>query len=61
MRARWLAKNAVARGKLVPQPCERCGSEKHVEKHHEDYARPLDVRWLCRGCHKAEHTEGDGR
>lgn len=38
------------RGKLVPQPCEACGTVAE-EMHHEDYDRPLDVRWFCRPCH----------
>lgn len=43
------------RGKLLPQPCEKCGSD--AEKHHDDYSKPLEVRWLCRPCHLAEHRE----
>lgn len=43
-------------GRLVPKPCEKCGAEK-VEKHHQDYARPLDVVWLCRPCHMQAHAE----
>lgn len=45
---------ALARGRLIRQPCEVCGAEK-VEAHHDDYARPLDVRWLCRDHHEELH------
>lgn len=45
------------RGKLIPQPCERCGAP--AQKHHEDYAQPLQVRWLCRRCHLALHRQCD--
>lgn len=41
-------------GILVPQPCEVCGADQ-VEKHHEDYAKPLAVMWLCRECHRSMH------
>lgn len=54
--ARAYANVNQRRGKLVPQPCERCGAEK-AEKHHEDYSKPLEVRWLCRDCHLQEHRE----
>lgn len=42
------------RGLLPKQPCARCGSKK-AEKHHEDYTKPLEVRWLCRRCHLTDH------
>jgi transposase-like protein len=56
VRARGLANVAVSRGKLVPQPCQKCGKEE-ADKHHDDYAKPLEVRWLCRRCHKQHHRE----
>ena len=39
-----------------PEPCEVCGiPESHA--HHDDYSRPLDVRWLCEKHHKQLHKE----
>lgn len=54
MNARCYANVYQRRGHLIPQPCELCGAEK-AEKHHEDYSKPLEVRWLCRWCHLEEH------
>lgn len=36
---------AVDSGAVQRQPCEKCGSP-HTEAHHDDYSKPLDVRWL---------------
>lgn len=52
--ARWKVRRAVAAGALVRQPCERC-SEIKSQAHHDDYGKPLDVRWLCAACHRAWH------
>lgn len=43
-----------SRGHLIPQPCTSCGASP-AEKHHPDYAQPLNVTWLCRLCHLALH------
>lgn len=54
--AHIIAGNAIRNGTLVKQPCEACG-EKVVEAHHDDYSKPLTVRWLCRICHTRHHKE----
>jgi ribosomal protein S27AE len=48
-------------GKLIPQPCEKCGTSEDLQMHHEDYSKPLDVRWLCAECHQDEHHPGRQR
>lgn len=52
--ARYAVSAALRRGDIRKQPCEICGSE-HSEAHHEDYAKPLTVKWLCRQHHVAQH------
>lgn len=55
--------NAVRDGKLTkPDTCEDCGSTPtRLHGHHDDYAYPLVVRWLCPGCHNKWHKEnGEG-
>lgn len=46
--------NALKCGTLIRQPCEACGGND-AEAHHEDYSKPLQVRWLCRKDHLARH------
>ncbi len=41
-------------GVLKQLPCTDCGADDS-EMHHEDYSRPLDVKWLCRPCHLLRH------
>lgn len=45
---------AIRLGKITPSPCEMCG-EKKVQAHHDDYNKPLDVRWLCDKCRRLWH------
>lgn len=47
------ARRALSSGELVRQPCEICGEK--ADAHHDDYNKPLDVRWLCRSHHKQHH------
>ena len=53
-RCRTLFRRAVRSGQLEAEPCFICGDEK-TEGHHWDYARPLDVFWLCRQHHVDVH------
>lgn len=53
-RARSAVQSALRRGILTRAPCETCG-RPNAQAHHDDYARPLDVRWLCVPCHAAVH------
>ncbi len=52
-RARALTNSYIKSGKLIKQHCEVCNEIK-VEAHHDDYSKPLDIRWLC-SKHHAEH------
>lgn len=45
--ARSYANVYLRRGKIERLPCEICGSPDS-EMVHEDYSKPLEVRWLCK-------------
>ena len=53
-KAQYTAGNALRAGLIVRKPCEVCGKEK-AHAHHDDYSRPLDVRWLCTTHHAEWH------
>jgi len=53
--ARSIAGVYLRRGRLQPGDCETCGGPAE-EMHHEDYTRPLFVKWYCRPCHLALHA-----
>jgi hypothetical protein len=54
--ARNLLQSAVRHGKIKRRPCEICQSERS-QAHHEDYSKPLEVRWLCQLHHAEVHSE----
>lgn len=54
-RARTAVANAIRDGRLVRLPCEICGG--NAQAHHDDYRRPLVVRWMCFKHHR-EHAHG---
>jgi hypothetical protein len=57
VRANGLVNMRLRRKKIAqPKCCEICGAEKNrLDKHHDDYAKPGEVRWLCRSCHMKLH------
>lgn len=55
VRARELVHKAKKSGKLIQVPCIICGCEQ-TEAHHDDYSKPLDVKWLCKKHHIEYHS-----
>jgi hypothetical protein len=55
-RAHYTVRSAIRRGRLVKEPCTMCGTTERVHAHHKDYAKPLDVTWLCAKCHRRIHA-----
>ena len=48
--------HAVQAGKIVrPDCCSACDRPGEVQGHHTDYAKPLEVVWLCPACHSKAH------
>lgn len=45
---------AIRDGRLTRQPCEVCGAAR-AQAHHDDYGKPLEVRWLCTTHHAEWH------
>ena len=55
--ARYRLKVEVKTGRIkVPGTCSDCGLPAKLHGHHDDYTKPLDVRWLCPTCHIKEHA-----
>lgn len=56
--ARMLLAKALRTGEVIrPSYCAHCGIHTKPDGHHHDYAKPLDVQWLCRSCHADLHRK----
>jgi len=53
--ARNRVRSDVHEGRMIKLPCEVCGNTKS-QGHHEDYSKPLKVKWLCAKHHKEVHN-----
>ena len=59
-KAQNMVSNAIRDGKLFKEPCEICSGPGNA--HHDDYAKPLNVRWLCPPHHHQWHRDnGEGK
>lgn len=58
-RAARIALWNALRGGVVAKAtaCQGCGAAGRLHGHHDDYAKPLEVRWLCVPCHEEAHHE----
>lgn len=50
-----LKSGALGRGSQCDQADDSCCGE--LSAHHDDYSKPLEVRWLCRSHHSRYHAE----
>ncbi len=62
--AQGVVEKAIIKGILIPQPCEICGENpvfkdgrRGVQAHHDDYNKPLQIRWLCQNHHHEWHKD----
>lgn len=52
--------HALRSGRVVrPDHCSVCRTLCTPHGHHDDYSKPLVVRWLCSACHSAHHRKYD--
>ena len=68
-RVQHIVDKAVHRGILEnSEVCEDCGQTKTfedgrtgIQAHHDDYDKPLEVRWLCQKCHHEWHINNEAK
>jgi len=60
IRAYIITHKAIKSGTLISQPCEVCNRDGEGLNgplaHHDDYNKPLDIRWLCPEHHSKLHN-----
>jgi hypothetical protein len=59
-KARRKVRQEIEAGRMNRQPCEVCCAAP-AHAHHDDYSRPLDVRWLCPKHHREHHAKATGQ
>ena len=52
-KAHLILNNALRNKTIIREGCKVCGGKAHA--HHEDYAKPLEVVWLCPVHHSELH------
>ena len=50
----WAARKAAQRA-IKAVKCETCGATEHLQRHHPDINKPLEVQVLCQRCHTEIH------
>jgi len=61
-KAHRMVRQALVLGEITREGCEICrflglpAEKRDAVAHHEDYDRPLEVRWLCRSHHTRLHA-----
>ena len=56
IKARNVLNHAIEAGKMSRQVCSICG-KKEAQAHHDDYLKPLEVKWLCIEHHNEERIK----
>ena len=62
-RAHALVARAIKQGTLIrADHCEVCNiPTTYLDGHHDDYRKPLKVRWVCQSCHRKIHAARKSR
>ena len=58
IKARNAVQKAIKAGELEKGGCEVCKS-KNTEAHHDNYSKPLEVRWFCKKHHENMHHDDE--
>lgn len=58
MISKWAARKRAQRAVTNTERCEMCGTTNgRLERHHDDYQKPIDVMILCPKCHAKREME----
>lgn len=60
-KAHKLVQSAIRSGNLHKEKCSVCAINENIVAHHDDYLKPLNVRWMCQAHHVQWHKQnGEG-